>query len=132
MREYTSGRSANQRILRICIYGCVNSGNGHPLYQKRDASETSVQSNIAGNGYNIADNKDDPELDAPRGTHRAGRIFESKKGSQNLITIPNKKTIRRGGWFPVFLRIWMCLLFNELLGFGEICSPDMQVIDSSR
>ncbi len=46
------------------VYAGVNSGNGNPLYQKQDANKTLVQSNIAGNGYNIANSKDDPSLGA--------------------------------------------------------------------
>jgi TonB-linked SusC/RagA family outer membrane protein len=47
------------------VYAGVNSGNGNPLYYKQDANHTLVQSNIAGNGYNVANSKDDPSLGAP-------------------------------------------------------------------
>ncbi len=44
------------------IYAGVNSGNGNPLYQKADG--TLIQSNIAGNGYNVSNGKNDPALGA--------------------------------------------------------------------
>ncbi len=46
------------------VYAGVNSGNGNPLYFKQDAGHTLVQSNIAGNGYNVSNGKDDPTLGA--------------------------------------------------------------------